>query len=204
MIGPWGRAGGGSLGAYGEPMLLRALVRVSGSLALATVLAAGCADNNLVSGPTPAGVTTGPTSSVPSPGGSGNAGSSGAAGSSTTDGAGAASAGANAAVVTGVEIAVRNSAGGCWQVLAPGAPAGVTRQDLWYADAGTCDGPGWAVALRVFASPSALQAAPPVTTTGSSSYQKAGVLVVLASGAPPSVRSVVLALPGLVPRPTRQ
>jgi len=177
-------------------MRFRGLARVSGSLAFLAVLAAGCADDNLVSGPTPAGVTTGATISLPSPGAD--------APSTTVATSGAGSASASAEVVTGVEIAVRDAAGGCWEVLAPGAPAGVTRQDLWYADAATCAGSAWEVALQVFASPASLQAAPQLTPTGSASYQKASVLVVVAPGAPASVRSVVQAVPGLVAAPTRQ
>jgi hypothetical protein len=179
-------------------MVLRALAHMGGLVALCAALATGCEDNNLVTGPTPAGVTTGATvsvSTVAPPAGSQPGGSA-----STTTLAGSGAGGDATATVATVELAVRDSAGGCWEVLAPGAPAGVTRQDLWFPPGASCEGSGWAIALRVFGSPSALQAGTPAAAT----YRDGSVLVVVAPSATPGVQSVVKAVPGLVVVPSRK
>jgi hypothetical protein len=184
-------------------MVLREAVGVGGLVALLVVFGAACEDDNLVTGPTPAGVTTGVTVAVPS-----SAPSSSSTLPPLTTGGANGGGGGSAAVVTDVELQVRQSVGGCWEVLAPGDPAAVTRQDLWYPAGATCEGPGWSIALQIFDSTTALQAATQVPSTATTTYgngtvyRNGTVLMVVAATASPSIESVVSSVPGFVRIPS--
>jgi hypothetical protein len=167
------------------------LVGLGGLIALAALagLAGGCASDNILSGPTPAGVTVAPLPTMVT--GPGTAPS--AAPTTTTPSSGP----SGATVVTGLELKVRQLAGGCWESFAPGGPSSVVRQDLWFTTTATCQGNGWSVALQVFAGNAMLKSAAQVPTTAAALLRDGTVLVVVAPSAAVSVRSLLASQSGV-------
>jgi hypothetical protein len=174
--------------AYGDPVFLRMMLATAGL----AVLLVGCSNDDILTGPTPAGVTTTPPSASSSTPPLSTPPSSTPALSTPAPGSGP----SGAEVLADLERKVLQAEGGCWEPLAPGAPSGASRQDLWFAPGMPCGGAGWSIALQVFSTSASLNGATRVSNSAVATYQDGlvPVLVLVAPAASSAVRSQVASL----------